>query len=214
MPTDRTVSNHVDAMFLHLARSAARGNRAKRRLARALAQLSAEKLREVSPAIFAQLGPVGLAEFAARSKIMSKTLAVKISAAGPARITAKSRLTSLIGLREWWHFGNPFIKAAIVAYLSALVGVAVSVAFNCAMIIWPPPVYRIGTWPVCSTLDSWTDGCAYVVPQNGVTLSMLSVPLNMPARHLAFNNDIGADVPLRQGSTVIILRATLWGNHQ
>lgn len=210
MAANKTATTPTDQMFLHLARSATRGNRAKRRLARALARLPNNKLWRLSPAIFAQLGAVGYAEFARRSKSMIDRADIQSPRAPKA-----PNLENSLSLRARWHFAHPFVKVAIAILLSSVIGVAFS---NAVKNLRPPGLKssagHLGTWPLCTTLDRWTDGCAYVVPRDGITLTMLAAPLDIPAYHLALNNNFAPELPMRQGSAVVILRVSLFGKKE
>jgi hypothetical protein len=191
-------------MFSQLAKNAIGGKHAKKRLGRKLAGLSPEKLKQVSPAVFALLGPVGLAEFAAHSKRMSDIVSEP-------KASGRRKSPFKFSFRKAWRFWHPNLQAAAITVVTTVIGLALSAILEMHPVP-PSPTPRIGTWPVCATLDSWTDGCRYIVTWRGTTLAMLAVPLDISAKRLAFNNDINANAPLNVGSSIIVLRIDLFGN--
>jgi hypothetical protein len=193
----------VEQALDRLADAAKSGNRAKRRLAKKLAGMTAAQLRNVNPAVFARLGPAGLKVFAAAS--------VSLRNLAPAVPNSRRAKTEplLDRLKRRSHFMHPLMKCLAAAAVCAAVGAPAA--------YFSDPVLKLITghktemiaegWPLCEKLDRDHDGCVYRTLSGTLTIDRILEQTGLSPADLVTSNphlDFRFTVP--RGALILVPR--------
>jgi hypothetical protein len=193
----------VEQAFDRLADAAKNGNRAKRRLAKKLAGMTAAQLRNVNPAVFARLGPEGLKVFAAAS-VSLRNLALVVPNSQP------TKTESLLDrLKRRGRFMHPLLKCLVVAAVYAAVG-ATAAYFS-------DPILKLITghktemiaegWPLCETLDRNHDGCVYRTMSETLTIDRILEQTGLsPADLMTSNPHLDFRFTVPRGALIVVPR--------
>lgn len=195
----------VEQALDRLADAAKNGNRAKRRLAKTLAGMTAAQLRNVNPAVFARLGPAGLKVFAAASADLRN-----LAPAAPNSQVVKTE--PLRGrLKRKWHFMHPLLKCLAVTAVCAAVGVTASY-FSASMLklITGHKTEMIAEgWPLCEKLDRDHDGCVYRTASATLTIDRILAQTGLSLEDLVTSNPhLDFRFALPRGALIVVLRTS------
>lgn len=200
------MSTETGASFRQtLHRAIADGKNGRAELLRRLSTCPIDEIAQLPPTTLALLGPQGLLALARKRHDLADLAPHPIpTSTNPATPTALPR-----------RGRHPLARALPLTTAILILGLAADLARPAINAEWLDPGSRphsTETWPLCSRLDPWVDGCVYMTGSDNLTLNRAAAWLDMPAANLAaINTQLQANTasPLPADSFIVVWRGIL-----